>query len=91
MEKLKLYFKTPYEEKGFVKATLDFIMRGITVVVWVWLVWILGSLFLDSLIRSYNPMMKLWWFSYCFTIFVGGTWIAYILLFVRDYYGGEEE
>ena len=91
MEKLKLYFKTPYEEKGLIKATLDFMVRGVTAFVWVWLVWILGSLLWDALVHSYDPMLKLWWFSYCFITFVGGSWLAYILLFVRDYYGGEEE
>ena len=48
MEKLKLYFKTPYEEKGFLKATLDFMVRGLTVWIWVWLVWVLWLLFWDA-------------------------------------------
>ncbi|MBR2082950.1 MAG: hypothetical protein IJ876_08135 [Elusimicrobiaceae bacterium] len=90
MEKLKLYFKQPYEEKGVIRATLDLLLRAITAVVWVWLVCILANLFLDALIHSYNPALKLWWFSYCFIIFFGASWIAYIILFVRDYYSAEE-
>lgn len=86
MEKLKLYFKTPYEEKGIIKATLDLCLRGLTLCVWGYLMLILGDLFIDAILHEYNPMMKVWWFSYCFILFVGGSWIAYIILFVRDYY-----
>ena len=50
---------------------------------------ILGNLLIDALVHSYDPAVKLWWCSYCFIIFFGATWLAYILLFVRDYY--EEE
>lgn len=90
MEKLKSYFTQPYEEKGALKATLDLALRALTVVVWGYLMVILGRLLLDAFVREYNPMMQLWWFSYCFILFVGATWLAYILLFVRNYYEGEE-
>ena len=90
MEKLKIYFKTPYEEKGAFKATLDMCLRALTVGVWGYLLVILSRLLVDALLHEYNPMLQLWWFSYCFIVGVGATWIAYILLFVRDYYGGEE-
>ena len=91
MEKLKLYFKLPYEEKGVIKATLDFILRFVTVAVWVKLAFILVALFWDGLLHQYDPALKLWWFAYSFTILLGATWIAYIVLFVRDYYEPEEE
>ncbi len=90
MQKLMIYLKQPYEEKGFVRATLDLAMRALTVVVWVYLMYVLGHLLVDALVRNYDPAQKVWWFSYCFIIFFGATWLAYILLFVRDYYGGEE-
>ena len=90
MEKLKLYFKTPYEEKGLLKATLDFVFRGVTAVVWVYMVWVLSTLLVDALLHDYNPINKMWWFSYCFIVFMGGTWLTYIALFVRDYYEAED-
>ncbi len=90
MEKLKLYFKTPYEEKGLLKATLDFVFRAVTVVVWMYMVWVLSTLLVDALLHDYNPITKMWWFSYCFIVFVGGTWLAHIALFVRDYYEAED-
>ena len=86
MQKLKLYFKQPYEEKGIFRATLDFVLRACTLVVWMYLMYILGHLFIDALIRNYDPVQKLWWVSYCFIVGFGGTWLAYILLFVRNYY-----
>ena len=89
MKKLKIYFNTPYEEKGFIIATLDFIFRAVTAALWVYLAVVLGNLLLDSLLHSYDPIEKMWWFSYCFIVFLGGTWLAYIALFVRDYYEAE--
>lgn len=89
MQKFVAYIKQPYEEKGAFRATLDLCLRVVTVVVWGYLVFILGNLLFDALVRNYDPAMKLWWFSYCFIIFFGATWLAYILLFVRDYYGEE--
>lgn len=90
MQKMLIYFKKPYQEKGLIKATLDFLLRVLTLGVWAYLAFILGSLLIDALLHSYNPMIKVWWFSYCFTIFLGATWLAYIVLFVRDYYEAEE-
>lgn len=89
MEKLLAYLKQPYQEIGTIRATLDLILRFVTAVVWVYLMYILGNLLFDALVRNYDPVMKLWWCSYCFIIFFGATWLAYILLFVRNYY--EEE
>ncbi len=86
MQKLMTYVKQPYEEKGFIRATLDLCLRVVTVVVWGYLMYILMNLLVDALVRSYEPTMKVWWCSYCFIIFFGATWLAYILLFVRDYY-----
>lgn len=89
MGKLLAYLKQPYQEIGTIRATLDLILRFVTAVVWVYLMYILGNLLFDALVRNYDPVMKLWWCSYCFIIFFGATWLAYILLFVRNYY--EEE
>ncbi len=91
MQKLMAYIKQPYEEKGVIRATLDLGLRLLTVVVWGYLMFILGNLLFDALVRNYDPTMRFWWCSYCFIIFFGGTWLAYILLFVRDYYDHEEE
>ena len=90
MQKLMIYLKQPYEEKGFIWATLDLALRTLTAVVWVYLMYILAHLWVDALVRNYDPAQKLWWTSYCFIVGFGATWLAYILLFVRDYYGGEE-
>lgn len=90
MEKLKLYFQLPYEEKGIFKATLDFAVRAVTVVIWGQLMLILGRLLWSACLYEFDPAVKLWWFSYCFILFVGAGWITYIILFVRDYYEAEE-
>ena len=89
MQKWIGYITQPYEAKGFIKATLDLILRACTLVVWAYLTYILGDLFIDALLHNYSPVQKMWWFSYCFIIFLGATWLAYILLFVRDYYEAE--
>lgn len=91
MNKLALYFKLPYQEKGFIKATLDFLLRAVTLVIWVWLVSVLARLFIDALLHNYNPIQKVWWGAYGFIVFFGASWLAYIILFVRDYYQAEEE
>jgi len=72
-----------------IRATLDLGLRLLTVVVWGYLMFVLWDLLFDALVRGYDPTMKLWWCSYCFIIFFGATWLAYILLFVRDYYSEE--
>ncbi|MBR5151233.1 MAG: hypothetical protein IKW71_00150 [Elusimicrobiaceae bacterium] len=89
MQKFLAYVKQPYAEKGFIRATLDMCLRVLTALVWGYLMFILWNLLFDALVRNYNPAMKLWWCSYCFIMFFGATWLAYILLFVRDYYGEE--
>ena len=89
MQKLIVYLKQPYQEKGVIRATLDLALRLLTVVVWGYLMFILGHLLFDALIHNYDPAQKIWWFSYCFIICFGATWLAYILLFVRDYYEPE--
>ena len=90
MQKIVAYIKQPYEEKGIIRATLDLCLRLVTLVVWGYLMFILGHLLFDALVRNYDPAMRIWWVSYCFIIFFGATWLAYILLFVRDYYEPEE-
>ena len=90
MDKMRIYFEQPYREKGIVKASLDFALRALTLIVWGYLVIILGGLLVDAFVRGYNPMLKLWWFSYCFTLFFASSWLAYIILFVRDYYEGAD-
>ena len=91
MQKWILYIQQPYEEKGFLKATLDMLLRVVTVWVWGYLMYVLGLLLIDAILHNYSLVQKMWWFSYCFIIGLGATWLAYILLFVRDYYGGEED
>lgn len=90
MNKIALYFALPYREKGFFKATLDFIMRGVAVVLWGWVSVVLVRLFLDALLHNYSPLQKMWWGVYGFIMFFGASWLLYILLFVRDYYESEE-
>lgn len=86
MQKFIAYLKRPYQEKGFIIGTFDVLLRAVTAFVWVYLLGVLVQLVWSSLMQDYNPMAKMWWFSYSFLIFFGASWIAYILLFVRDYY-----
>ncbi len=90
MQTLLAYLKRPYAEKGLILGTVDFLLKLLAVFVWGYLAVILCTLFIDSMILDYNPLNKLWWFSYCFLIFFGATWLAYIVLFVRNYYDEEE-
>ena len=90
MNKVWLYFTLPYREKGFIKATLDFILRAVTVLVWGWLACILFRLFIDALLFNYSPLQKVWWGAFGFIMLFGASWLAYILLFVRDYYHAQE-
>lgn len=85
------YLKRPYAEKGLIIGTFDLLLKLFAPCVWGYLAVILCTLFFDSMLMDYNPVSKMWWFSYCFLIFFGGTWLAYIVLFVRDYYDAEEE
>lgn len=90
MQTLLTYLKRPFAEKGLIVGTLDLLLKLLAVWVWGYLAVILGSLFVESLVVDYNPMNKMWWFSYCFLIFFGASWLAYIVLFVRDYRETEE-
>ena len=91
MQTLLAYLKKPYAEKGFIVGTFDLLLKLLAVFLWGYIAVILCTLFVDSMVLDYNPLNKLWWFSYCFLIFFGATWLAYIVLFVRDYYEPEEE
>ncbi len=90
MDKITMYFKKPYMEKGKWWSTVDWVVRAITVFVWCYVTTVLARLVWDSLLLDYNPMAKMWWFSYSFLILFGASWLAYIVLFVRDYYNKED-
>lgn len=89
MQNLLTFLKKPYAQKGLIIGTADTLLKLFTLFVWGYLTVILCSLFFDSLMLDFNPVTKLWWFSYCFLIFFGATWLAYIVFFIRDY--DEEE
>ena len=91
MHKLFAYLKRPYEQKGFIIGTVDTCLKAVTLFVWWYLTVVLCALFFNSMMLDYNPMNKMWWFSYCFLIFFGATLMAYILVFVRTYNEDEEE
>ncbi len=78
-------FIKPFTAKGFLWGLVDVIVKALTVIVWVYLMCIQLSLVWQSIQLDYNPMTQLWWFSYAFLMFFGGSLLAYILLFVRDY------
>ena len=81
----------PYRERGIFWGTVDWVVRVLAVFVWCYVVTILLRLLLDSFLMDFNPVNKLWWCSYSFLIFFGATWLAYIALFVRNYYGDDED
>lgn len=89
MQNIIAFIKRPCAEKGLIKGTCDLALKSIVLVVWCYLTIVLVRLFVGSLLTDYNPLNKLWWFSYCFWMFFGATWLAYIVFFVRDY--NEEE
>lgn len=90
MQKLIAFIKRPYAEKGLIVGTFDSLLKLVALFVWCYLTVVLGMLFVESLLTDYNPLNKLWWFSYCFLIFFGATWLAYIIFFVRNYNEDEE-
>lgn len=90
MQKLIAFIKRPYAEKGFIVGTFDAILKLAALFVWGYLTVTLVMLFAESMLVDYNPLNKMWWFSYCFLIFFGATWLAYIIFFVRDYTEEEE-
>ena len=85
MQKLLTFIKRPYAEKGVIIATCDVVLKAVVLCVWCYLTVVLAQLFIGSLLTDYNPLNKVWWFSYCFLMFFGASWLAYIVLFVRDY------
>lgn len=91
MAKLHYFFVKPFAAKGLVWGAVDLLVKAVTVIVWVYLVCILGSLIWQSVKLDYNPFNQLWWFSYSFLMFFGASLLAYILLFVRDYNEEYEE
>ncbi len=91
MQKILTFIKKPYAEKGFIIGTFDLLAKLAALFVWCYLSVILATLFFDSMLLDYNPLNKLWWFSYCFFIFFGATWLTYIVFFVRDYNEEDEE
>lgn len=90
MQKLIAFIKRPYTEKGLIVGTFDSLLKLLALFVWGYLTVVLGMLFVESLLTDYNPVNKMWWFSYCFLIFFGATWLAYIVMFVRSYTEEEE-
>ena len=85
MQRFISFVTKPYREKGFILGTLDTLVKAFTLAVWGYLVYILGLLLLESILNDFNPLHKMWWFSYCFSMLFGGTWLACIVFFVRDY------
>lgn len=86
MQKILSFVKRPYSEKGFVLGTCDLVLKVIVLFVWCYLTVLLARLFIGALLTDYNPVHKMWWFSYCFLMFFGVSWLSYIALFLRDYY-----
>ena len=91
MEQFMEYIKRPYAEKGFILATVDFVLRALALFVWGYLLFIAVGLIVESFRVDYDPFAKLWWCSYSFIMFIGSSWLAYIMLFVRGYYYPSEE
>ena len=85
MQKIIAFIKRPFAEKGLIVGAFDSLLKAAALFVWVYLTVSLAGLFLESMLTDYNPMHKLWWFSYCFLIFFGASWLAYIVFFVRNY------
>lgn len=85
MQRLLTFIKKPYAEKGVVIGTCDVVLKAVVLCVWVYVTVVLAQLFIGSLVTDYNPLNKMWWFSYCFLMFFGASWLTYIVLFVRDY------
>lgn len=85
MQKLVTFVKRPYTEKGLFWGTCDVLLKAVVLCGWIYLTVVLAQLFVGSLVTDYNPLNKMWWFSYCFLMFFGASWLTYIVLFVRDY------
>lgn len=85
MAYLHFLFIKPFTAKGLLWGAVDVAVKLITAVVWLYLVYILGGLIWTSFQLDYNRYTQLWWVAYAFLMFFGGSLLAYILLFVRDY------
>ena len=85
MQPIITFFKKPYAEKGLIVGTIDLLLKMLTLCVWGYAAVILSSLFIESMVIDFDPANKVWWFSYCFLIFFGISWLTYIVWFVRDY------
>ncbi len=85
MQNILAFIKKPYTEKGVVLGTCDLILKAVVLFGWCYITFVMAWLFIGSLLTDYNPLNKLWWFSYCFLIFFGTSWLAYIVFFVRNY------
>lgn len=90
MTMLHSLFIKPFTAKGFFWGCVDVVVKALTIAVWTYLMYILGSLMWQSIQLDYNRFTQLWWFSYCFLMFFGASLLAYILLFVREYEETEE-
>lgn len=90
MTMLKNLFIQPFTTKGIFWGLVDLIVKLITLVVWAYLMCILGSLIAQTLMLDYNYVTQLWWFAYCFLIFFGASLLTYIIFFARDYEQAEE-
>lgn len=91
MSILHTLFVKPFTVKGFWWGLVDIAVKAVTVLTWGYLMYIQISLVWQSIQLDYNPLNQLWWFSYAFLMFFGGSLLAYILVFVRDYNEEYEE
>ena len=91
MTKLHQFFIKPFTAKGLVWGSVDLFVKLLTLVVWVHLTCVLGSLIYKTFVWDYSHVTQLWWCAYCFVLFFGSSVLAYTLLFVRDYNQPENE
>lgn len=85
MKNILAFIKKPFAAKGVFIGACDWVLRLAVAAGWLYVVYLLGGLLYESLLIDYNVFTKLWWCSYCFFMFFGATWFAYIIWFVRDY------
>ena len=85
MTLLKNLFVKPFAAKGPVWGVADVLVKLLAAFVWLYLMSILCQLMWESIQLDYNPITQLWWLAYCFLIFFGASWLAYIAIFMRDY------
>ena len=85
MTNLYHFFSKPFQAKGFAWGVVDLLIKLLTLAVWLYVTGTLLGLVWQSIQLDYNPVTRMWWFSYAFLMFFGESLLAYILLFVRDY------